>query len=1040
MTPLSLFKRPKKVEPPAAAEPAPPKRPVVTLGVDENGRYRGIFKDERIHMAVVGFPGSGKSRFLLSLALQNVMDGDGVMIIDPHGDLAKAFLSHIPRHRWNDVIYIDPMAARKYGRVVKVNFLECPDVKDRDVVARSFMESLEKIYAKFWGPRLDMILMNAVYALLDAGNTNLSMLYNVIADEQFRETLLEKVTDDKVKNFWRNEFKRMTKDASSAVLTKIYRIVQERIVAPMFDCVKSRIDFRKAMDERRIIVVNLSEGAITSDVANFLGSLILARVYLAGMSREDTPEEERAPFYVYIDEAYRFVSLSIRDILQSLRKYRVYMTLASQYLGQYAKEIAESIPHLCDAIICFQVGEETAKALEEFYRPSLTYLDLVHLPKFTFAASAIVGGKRECQVLRSLDCGWGPTNVEELIKFSLQNYGEEVDMAKYTGVPTVSSLPHPTNAGFKSPLPWAILVALNRLCEEDPKNRFISRDDLVERFREYGVSDVEVDEALRALSTKNYIEEKSYVYDHYYVQVMAEPPLALTPVTCIRCGQPTCRPFRVRGGAVYCRYCIEEAILSGNVNAADIIVPEVDPRTIRVDRVLRRRATKRSYAITPIAKNKFFERVPRGARGGGTEHARAIGAIERVLLRGYCYTEIDLGEETPRRTADGKTEYEAKSLPDMVVYPVARRDGRLNFAHWDSGRAFTVEVEIDPMKHKQRVLNNLKKNRDRWGLPVIFATIKPKWANDLVRILHDEAGEDVVADNTGYFGGAYNPKSVSVLHIDPETETYNFVTPECLMPVREEGSQEAQGSEAHVEDEATVEKAEAAAKPSEGVAGDKAPSEGPGERAERESCKPPLVREEIAVEVEDLRLLPQIFDREPWRLRRRFEGDEELLYAECRFMGKLARVKLGPYERFRRYFELTGKEPPLILKEEARRPPEGMESPADARVEGKGGDATEEGAEGAWEETEEEGEAGLEGARAEIEGAKPPATRYEEKMLEYARQGYKFTIKKIKGRPYLYAQRYTDGKTESKAVAPWNDEVKSTAEKHGITVSQPQNT
>ncbi|MEM2550193.1 MAG: type IV secretion system DNA-binding domain-containing protein, partial [Nitrososphaerota archaeon] len=528
--------------------------------MDENGKYRGIFKDERIHMAVVGFPGCGKSRFLLSLALQNVRDGEGLMIVDPHGDLAKIFLSHVPRHRWKDVVYIDPMTARNYGRVVKINFLECPDVKDRDVVARSFMESLEKIYAKFWGPRLDMILMNAVYALLDAGNTNLSMLYNVIADEQFRETLLEKVTDDKIKNFWRNEFKRMTKDASSAALTKIYRIVQERIVAPMFDCVRSKIDFRKAMDQRKIIVVNLSEGAITSDVANFLGSLILARVYLAGMSREDTPEEKRIPFYVYVDEAYRFVSLSIRDILQSLRKYRVYMTLASQYLGQYTKEIADSIPHLCDTIICFNVGEDTAKALEEFYRPSLTYLDLVHLPKFTFAASAMIGGSRECQVLRSVDCGWGPTNVEELIKFSLQNFGEEVDMAKYTGVPTVGSLPHPTNIGFNTPLPWAVLVVLNRLCEEDPKNRFISRDDLAEKFREYGVSDADIEQALRALSTKNYIEEKSYNYDHYYVPIAAEAPLALAPVTCIKCGQPTCRPFRVRGGTVYCRYCIEEAI------------------------------------------------------------------------------------------------------------------------------------------------------------------------------------------------------------------------------------------------------------------------------------------------------------------------------------------------------------------------------------------------------------------------------------------------------------------------------------------------
>ena len=280
------------------------------------------------------------SRFLLSLALQDVRRGRGLLLIDPHGDLVKLFLTHVPRERWNDVIYVDPLTARDYGKVVKINFLECKDPRDRDIVARCFMESLEKIYARFWGPRLDMILMNAIYTLLDSGDTNLSHLYNVIADETFREDRLQRVSDSRVRAFWESEFKKMPKDASGAALTKIYRIVQERIVAPMFECAKSGVDFREAMDKGKIVIVNLSEGAITSDVANFLGSLILSRVYLAGMSREDVPERERKPFYVYVDEAYRFVSDSIRDILQSLRKYRVYMTLASQYLGQYSKEIA----------------------------------------------------------------------------------------------------------------------------------------------------------------------------------------------------------------------------------------------------------------------------------------------------------------------------------------------------------------------------------------------------------------------------------------------------------------------------------------------------------------------------------------------------------------------------------------------------------------------------------------------------------------------------------------------------------------------------
>ncbi|MCL1969884.1 MAG: type IV secretory system conjugative DNA transfer family protein, partial [Candidatus Bathyarchaeota archaeon] len=134
----------------------------------------------------------------------------------------------------------------------------------------------------------------------------------------------------------------MPKDASVAVLTKLYRLVQERIIVPMFMAEKSGIDFRAVMDERKIVIVDLSEGKVTTDIANFLGSLILSAVYNAGMSREDTPEADRNPFFVYVDEAYCYTTKSIPEVLQSLRKFKVFMTLASQYLTQYRKDIQDA--------------------------------------------------------------------------------------------------------------------------------------------------------------------------------------------------------------------------------------------------------------------------------------------------------------------------------------------------------------------------------------------------------------------------------------------------------------------------------------------------------------------------------------------------------------------------------------------------------------------------------------------------------------------------------------------------------------------------
>ncbi|MGB9694235.1 MAG: helicase HerA domain-containing protein, partial [Fervidobacterium sp.] len=397
-----------------------------SLGIGEDGEEYGIYKSDRIHMAVFGFPGTGKSTFLLSQIYQNILDRDGFTLIDPHGDLAKRVLSHIPKDQWDNVIYIDPLTAFKYGRVVQINFLEVRDELEKGLVARTFMDSLSKIYSRFWGPRLDMILLNALYVLLDQERIRMSDLYYVIADDSTRNTYLSKVTDPKVLSFWTNEYPRMPKDASSSVLTKIYRIIQERILVPMFDTYTSSINFRQIMDEKRYVIINLSEGALSSDLANFLGSLILSRIYIAGMSRENIPENERVPHYLYVDEAHRFITLSIKDILEALRKYKVYATLVSQYLSQYQKEVAQAIPSLCDTIITFRVGKDTAKEIEEFFTPYYTYEELMQLPDHYFAVSMKIRGAREFSVLKVIDLGFGPNNIENVIKHSLEKYGNQV--------------------------------------------------------------------------------------------------------------------------------------------------------------------------------------------------------------------------------------------------------------------------------------------------------------------------------------------------------------------------------------------------------------------------------------------------------------------------------------------------------------------------------------------------------------------------------------------------------------------------------------
>jgi intein/homing endonuclease len=967
------------------------------------------------------------SRFLLSLALQNVVDGEGLLIMDPHGDLVKIFLSHIPRQRWGDVVYIDPTTAMNYGRLVKVNFLEYSDPKDRDVVARSFMESLEKIYTRFWGPRLDMILMNAIYALLDAGDTNLSNLYRVIADDAFREDLTSKISDERVKSFWEGEFKRMPRDASGAALTKIYRIVQERIVAPMFECKHSMINFREAMDKKKIIVVNLSEGAITSDVANFLGSLILARVYLAGMSREDTPEDKRVPFYIYVDEAPRFVSMSIRDILQSLRKYRVYMTLASQYLGQYTKEIADSIPHLCDTIICFSAGEDTAKTVEEFYKPSLSYEDLTHLPMYTFAASAMIGRRRECQVLKSIDYGWGPNDVEEVIKNSLQKWGEEVDMSRYFGVPAVGELPHPDNMDLRSPIPWIILLKLYRLYEENLGSGMysvgtmpsIENDDLVEALHsDFGISEVEVATAINNLSIRAWIQSKEHSYEKEGVMVPVEAPWHPTPLPCEICGELTSHPYMQRNGKALCKICLEEALLKRKKLPEDFMSPFIDSRQLRFDLTVQRRTKRRFYSLTPFAKQVFFDQVPRGRRGGGPEHSAVIGELARSMWDEYSFCFVDVGEETPRKKPDGTTEYETKKLPDILVYPLAKtKDGKTDPRHWGNSRSFTVEVEIDPVKHQQRAINNLKKCRN-WGKPVMFATTKPEWARGLVRILQEHS-EQVVQDCTGWRGGIHDPKKVSVLYIDLESKTETSVaSPETPL---------------------TAEEIKGGIKP----------------LGQTEETQVVNVRAEAGDERDTL----LAFNEPSWRYVVKWIDGKATLTVNKHVGTRMMTFIIGPYEKFREEIErlklrVAFEQPPEEKKGEAE------EKATEGKVEGEGPGK---------KEKELEKEAKAKAEQPQIEAPKPtleptisapaptkggtqpvktetekmkektkPLTP-EEKLRKYAALQYRFRVTKRGNRLLLYADKWikSEKKTDTQYIGAWDDKLKKLGEELGTQIMEP---
>jgi uncharacterized membrane protein len=396
---------------------------------------------------------------------QHIDKNEGFLVLDSHSDLTQLVLSHIPPEQWDRVVYINPWTAfeEKFdNRVVQINFLEYSNPLERDIVARMFMDTLEKIYDKWWGPRLDMILLNALYLVMEKENPKLHDLYKALSDKAFRDMLTAKCRDQLVRLFWEKQYDKMPQDASVAVLTKLYRLVQERIIVPTFMTNKSCINFREAIDQKKIVIVDLPEGKITTDISDFLGSLILSSIYNAGMSRSDISEEKRQPFFVYADEAYRYTTQSIPETLQSLRKFKVFMTLASQYLTQYRRDIQDAITQTCETIISFRVGEDTARTLAKFYPPQHGYQTLMNLPRHLFFVSTPFCGNREYQVLETLDYKTGSTNPDDVIRYSLEKYGRQVDVDELMGQVKNRSLQEEFLDWSITPTEWKILLAIRQ--------------------------------------------------------------------------------------------------------------------------------------------------------------------------------------------------------------------------------------------------------------------------------------------------------------------------------------------------------------------------------------------------------------------------------------------------------------------------------------------------------------------------------------------------------------------------------------------------
>jgi len=349
--------------------------------------------DRRRHMYLIGKTGMGKSTILENMIVADIRAGRGVAVVDPHGDLAEKIMEYIPVERINDIIYFNPSDTEF---PVAFNIVEHVDAKVRHLVASGLVGVFKKLWVDSWGPRLEYILRNAILAVLDIPDATLLSVIRMLSDKVYRKKVIEEVNDPVVKAFWSKEFAsyadKFASEAVSPIQNKVGQFLSSSLIRNIVGQTRSSIDVRKAMDEGKILIMNLSKGHIGEDNSALLGAMMITKIQLAAMSRVDIPEKERKDFYLYIDEFQNFSTESFASILSEARKYHLNLIIAHQYIEQLTDEVKAAVFGNVGTIVAFRVGAVDAEELVKEFTPTFTEEDIVNLPKYELYIKLMIDG------------------------------------------------------------------------------------------------------------------------------------------------------------------------------------------------------------------------------------------------------------------------------------------------------------------------------------------------------------------------------------------------------------------------------------------------------------------------------------------------------------------------------------------------------------------------------------------------------------------------------------------------------------------------
>jgi hypothetical protein len=372
--------------------------PVTYLGrtnTTRNVRTFGIRqRDRRSHMAIIGKTGTGKSALLQNIVCQDILAGRGGALLDPHGDLVRAVFNCLPApYRQNLVTFDagDPSLRYRFNPFADI----APD--RRALAAAGLVEVFKKIWSDDWGPRLEHLLRNVVFTLLERPESSLADIPRLIANRSFRSEVVADIEDKMVKEFWTNEFDKYSPGFRSVVVAPL----QNKIGALLTDPTLRRIltepgdwlDLRRIMDEGKFILVNLDKGRIGEGPAAILGSFLVSHMAHAAIARSDTPESGRRDFAIVLDEFQTFTTLSVATMMAELRKYHVGMVLANQHLSQLDPAIRDAVFGNAGTIISFRVGAADGAFLAREFAPAFFGEDFISLPLYHIYIRLLIDGE-----------------------------------------------------------------------------------------------------------------------------------------------------------------------------------------------------------------------------------------------------------------------------------------------------------------------------------------------------------------------------------------------------------------------------------------------------------------------------------------------------------------------------------------------------------------------------------------------------------------------------------------------------------------------